>query len=98
ETRDPEQVRELLTRYFDLGRRLVELYGGTLEKFIGDALMAVWGTPVANEDDAERAVRSALDLVKAIEELGEESGVPGLSARAAVMTGEAAVTIGAVGQ
>ena len=58
ESRDPEEVRELLSRYFDTTRRLIELYGGTVEKFIGDAVMAVWGTPVATEDDAERAVRA----------------------------------------
>jgi len=52
ESRDPEEVRELLSRYFDTTRRLIELYGGTVEKFIGDAVMAVWGTPVATEDDA----------------------------------------------
>ena len=98
QSRDPEEVRELLGRYFDVCRRLVELYGGTLEKFIGDAVMAVWGTPVANEDDAERAVRSALDLVAAVEALGEEVHLPELKARAAVLTGEAAVTLGAVGQ
>ena len=98
QSRDPEEVRELLGRYFDVCRRLVELYGGTLEKFIGDAVMAVWGTPVANEDDAERAVRSALDLTAAVEALGEEVHLPELKARAAVLTGEAAVTLGAVGQ
>ena len=63
ESRDPEEVRALLTRYFETSRRLIELYGGTVEKFIGDAVMAVWGTPTATEDDAERAVRAALDLV-----------------------------------
>ena len=73
-------------------------YGGTLEKFIGDAVMAVWGTPVANEDDAERAVRAALDLLAAVQALGEEVHVPDLRARAAVLTGDAAVTVGAVGQ
>jgi predicted ATPase/class 3 adenylate cyclase len=98
ESRDPEEVRELLGRYFEVCRRLVELYGGTLEKFIGDAVMAVWGTPVANEDDAERAVRSALDLVAAVQAMGEEVHLPELRARAAVLTGEAAVTLGAVGQ
>ena len=67
ESRDPEEVRELLSRYFDTTRRLIELYGGTVEKFIGDAVMAVWGTPVATEDDAERAVRAGLDLVAAVE-------------------------------
>src|SRR4029453_3980107 len=62
ESRDAEETRELLTRYFDTCRRLITLYGGTVEKFIGDAVMAVWGTPTATEDDAERAVRAALDL------------------------------------
>ena len=74
ESRDAEEVRELLSRYFDICRRLVGLYGGTVEKFIGDAVMAVWGTPVATEDDAERAVRTALDLVAAVQALGEEVG------------------------
>ena len=79
-------------------RRLIELYGGTVEKFIGDAVMAVWGTPVATEDDAERAVRAALDLVAAVSALGDEVGAPELRARAGVLTGEAAVTLGASGQ
>ena len=70
ESRDAEEVRELLSRYFDTCRRLIELYGGTVEKFIGDAVMAVWGTPTATEDDAERAVRAALDLVAAVSALG----------------------------
>src|SRR6266511_1430593 len=58
EARDAEDVRELLSRYFDGARQVIERYGGTVEKFIGDAVMAVWGTPVAQEDDAERAVRA----------------------------------------
>ena len=98
EQRDAEDTRELLSRYFDTCRRLIELYGGTVEKFIGDAVMAVWGTPVATEDDAERAVRAALDLVAAVSALGDEVGAPELRARAGVLTGEAAVTIGAEGQ
>jgi class 3 adenylate cyclase/predicted ATPase len=98
ESRDPEEVRELLSRYFDTARRLIELYGGTVEKFIGDAVMAVWGTPTATEDDAERAVRAGLDLVAAVSALGQEAGAPGLRLRAGVLTGEAAVTLGAVGQ
>jgi class 3 adenylate cyclase/tetratricopeptide (TPR) repeat protein len=98
ELRDAEETRELLTRYFDTCRRLISLYGGTVEKFIGDAVMAVWGTPTATEDDAERAVRAALDLVAAVTALGDETGASGLRARAAVLTGEAAVTIGAEGQ
>ncbi len=98
ESRDPEEVRELLSRYFDTCRRLVELYGGVVEKFIGDAVMAVWGTPVATEDDAERAVRTALDLVAAVSALGQEIGTDGLRARAGVLTGEAAVNPAAVGE
>jgi class 3 adenylate cyclase/tetratricopeptide (TPR) repeat protein len=98
EQRDAEETRELLSRYFDVCRRLIGLYGGTVEKFIGDAVMAVWGTPVATEDDAERAVRAALDLVAAVSALGDEVGAPELRARAGVSTGEAAVTLGAEGQ
>ena len=98
ESRDAEEVRELLSRYFETCRRLIGLYGGTVEKFIGDAVMAVWGTPVANEDDAERAVRASLDLVAAVSALGLEVGAPELRARAGVLTGEAAVTLGAEGQ
>jgi class 3 adenylate cyclase/predicted ATPase len=93
EGRDAEETRELLTRYFETARTLIERYGGTVEKFIGDAVMAVWGAPVAQEDDAERAVRAALDLVASIPELG-----PGVQARAGVLTGEAAVNLGAAGQ
>ena len=98
ESRDAEGVRELLSRYFESCKRLISLYGGTVEKFIGDAVMAVWGTPTAQEDDAERAVRAALDLVAAVSALGDEVGAPDLNARAGVLTGEAAVTLGAEGQ
>src|SRR6185437_8181672 len=98
ESRDPEEVWELLSRYFDTCRRLVGLYGGVVEKFIGDAVMAVWGTPVATEDDAERAVRTALDLVAAVQALGQEAGIDGLRVRAGVLTGEAAVNTAAVGE
>ena len=91
--RDPEETRDLLTRYFDLSRDIIGRHGGTVEKFIGDAVMAVWGAPVAQENDAERAVRAALELVAAIPRLGA-----GNAARAAVLTGEAAVTIGATNQ
>ena len=98
EGRDAEDTREVLTRYFDSSRQIVERYGGTVEKFIGDAVMAVWGAPVAQEDDAERAVRAALDLVSGVAVLGQEVGAPALRARAGVLTGEAAVSIGAEGQ
>ncbi len=93
EGRDAEETRELLARYFELARDVVRRHGGTVEKFIGDAVMAVWGAPVAREDDAERAVRAALDLVDAVHALG-----PGVEARAGVLTGEAAVTLGATDQ
>ena len=93
EERDAEDVRETLTRYFELASDVVGRYGGTIEKFIGDAVMAVWGAPVAREDDAERAVRAALELVDAVRALG-----PTIQARAGVLTGEAAVTIGATNQ
>ncbi len=96
--RDAEAVRDMLTRYFDVALEVVERYGGTIEKFIGDAVMAVWGTPTAHEDDAERAVRAGLDLVDAARTLGAELGVDGLRLRAGVLSGEAAVTIGAQGQ
>src|SRR6202034_501594 len=98
EARDPEAVRELLSQYFAVARTVIGRYGGVVEKFIGDAVMAVWGTPVAAEGDAERAVRAALDLLIAVSALGAEVGVPGLAARAGVVTGELAVTLGAVGE
>ena len=93
EGKDAEDTRELLSAYFDLSRDVIGRYGGTVEKFIGDAVMAVWGAPTAYEDDAERAVRAALDLVEAVRTLG-----PTIQARAGVLTGEAAVTLGATNQ
>ena len=98
ETRDSEEVRELLTRYFEACQTVVGRYGGVVEKFIGDAVMAVWGTPVAREDDAERAVRAALEVVDAVTQLGSDTGAPELRARAGVLTGEATVNLGAIGQ
>ena len=91
--RDAEEMRETLTRYFELASTVIARYGGTVEKFIGDAVMAVWGAPVAHEDDAERAVRAGLELVDAVRSLGA-----GIQARAGVLTGEAAVTLGATNQ
>ncbi|MGH2455453.1 MAG: adenylate/guanylate cyclase domain-containing protein [Candidatus Limnocylindria bacterium] len=96
EGRDAEAVREQLTRYFEVAQEIVVRYGGTVEKFIGDAVMAVWGTPVSHEDDAERAVRAALDLLDAVSRMGTEERA--LQARAGVLTGEAAVTLGATNQ
>jgi class 3 adenylate cyclase/predicted ATPase len=90
ETREAEDVRELLGHYFESARTIVDRYGGVVEKFIGDAVMAVWGAPVAREDDAERAVRAALEMVDAVAVFGEELGAPGLQARAGVATGQVA--------
>ncbi|HEX5040925.1 MAG TPA: adenylate/guanylate cyclase domain-containing protein [Candidatus Limnocylindria bacterium] len=97
EARDAEAVRDLLSRYFDTAGQIIGAYGGTVEKFIGDAVMAVWGAPTAFEDDAERAVRAALDLVEAVRGMGAEISAD-LQLRAAVLTGEAAVTLGATNQ
>jgi class 3 adenylate cyclase len=91
EARDSEDVRETLDRYFDIARAAVAGHGGIIEKFIGDAVMAVWGAPVAREDDAERAVRAALELVDQVKALN-------INARAGVLTGEAVVRLGAEGE
>ena len=77
---DPEVVRRRVERYFDVVASRIEAYGGTVEKFAGDAVMAAFGVPIAHEDDAERAVRAALEIVPKVEELqlsvriGVESG------------------------
>jgi len=93
EGRDAEETRQLLSSYFELTGDVIRRYGGTVEKFIGDAVMAVWGAPIAREDDAERAVRAGLDLVDAVHALG-----PAIEARVGILTGEAAVTLGATNQ
>jgi class 3 adenylate cyclase/tetratricopeptide (TPR) repeat protein len=93
EGRDSEEMRELQGRYFETVREVIARYGGTVEKFIGDAVMALWGAPVAQEDDAERAVRAGLDLVDAVRGLG-----PGVEIRAGILTGEATVNLGATDQ
>src|SRR5215471_7135493 len=66
---DPEDVRATLRPYHERVKADIERFGGTVEKFIGDAVMAVFGAPVAHEDDAERAVRSGLRILDTIEEL-----------------------------
>ena len=98
EGRNAEDVRDLLSRYFDAARSAIERHGGLVEEAIGDAVMAVWGTPVAHEDDADQAVRAGLELVDAV------AGLPGLdlgidlAARAGVLTGEAATTVGGLAE
>ena len=91
ESKDPEDVRELLSGYFELARAIVTRYGGTVEKFIGDAVMAVWGAPIAQEDDAERAVRAGLELVSTVAGYGSEHATD-LKARVGIVTGGVATT------
>src|SRR3954454_15853514 len=98
ESRDQEDVRELLTRYFRECEQVVARYGGVVEKFIGDAVMAVWGVPTAHEDDAQRSVRAGLELISVVAAIGAEVGVPELALRCGIVTGEVAVTIGATNQ
>jgi class 3 adenylate cyclase/tetratricopeptide (TPR) repeat protein len=92
---DPEDVRARLRPYHARVRQEVERFGGTMEKFIGDAVMAVFGAPVAHEDDAERAVRSGLRILEAIEELNESQPGLNLAVRIGVNTGEAMVSLAA---
>lgn len=86
EASDPEDVRARLQGYHARAKHEVERFGGTVEKFVGDAVMAGFGAPVAHEDDAERAVRAGLAILEAVGELG-------LEARAGVNTGEAVVAL-----
>ncbi len=91
EQRDSEDVRDMLTVYFERSREIVERFGGTIDKFIGDAVMGVWGAAGAREDDAERAVRAALELVDMVAALGAELNHPELILRAGVNSGSAIV-------
>jgi class 3 adenylate cyclase/tetratricopeptide (TPR) repeat protein len=92
---DPEDVRATLSPYYARLRSEIERHGGTVEKFIGDAVMAVFGAPVAHEDDPERAVRAALAIREAIRELNEGEPSLDLQIRSAVNTGEALIALGA---
>ncbi|HKV67532.1 MAG TPA: adenylate/guanylate cyclase domain-containing protein, partial [Gaiellales bacterium] len=69
---DPESLREVMGRYFAVMSAAIERHGGTVEKFIGDAVMAVFGLPQAHEDDALRAVRAALDMRVGLDELNAD--------------------------
>src|ERR687889_1394290 len=95
EAMDPEDVRALLSPYHAHVRGELERFGGTVEKFIGDAVMAVFGAPVAHEDDPERAVRAALSICETIAELNEATPEMDLHLRIGVTTGEALVTLDA---
>src|SRR5436189_1850120 len=87
---DPEDVEAMLRPYHERLRSELERFGGTVEKFIGDAVMALFGAPVSHEDDPERAVRAALSIRDWVVDQPEE-----LQVRLAVTTGEALVALGA---
>jgi class 3 adenylate cyclase len=84
ESTDPEALRARMRRYFEDLRAIIERHGGTVEKFVGDAVMAVFGIPVSHEDDALRAIRAAWEMRAAIHEHG-------LEARIGINTGEVVV-------
>src|SRR5688572_21251603 len=95
ETLDPEDVLALLEPYYARLRDELERFGGTVEKFIGDAVVAVFGAPVVHEDDPERAVRAAFAVVDAINRLNEDDPSRDLRVRVGVTTGDAIVSLGA---
>ena len=92
---DPEDVRARLRPYHAQLQRVIESHGGTVEKFVGDAVMAVFGAPMAHEDDAERAVRAGLRILEALEELNRGDEKLQLQVRVGINTGEAVVALGA---
>jgi class 3 adenylate cyclase len=92
EAADPEDVDALLRDYFVRATRVIESHGGTVEKFIGDAVVGVFGVPAVHEDDPERAVRAALRILEALEGMTRPDGTP-LQARCGVNTGEALVRL-----
>jgi class 3 adenylate cyclase/tetratricopeptide (TPR) repeat protein len=89
ETRDPEQVRSQMAGWFERARRTIELHGGTVEKFVGDAVMAVFGVPVVREDDALRAVRAAHELRAPEFRIGVNTGEVVAGAGETLVTGDA---------
>lgn len=91
EAHDHEEVRALVTRYFDRARDVITRFGGQVDKYIGDAITAFWGTTAAHEDDAERAVRAGLELVDSVAALREELDLPDLAVRVGVLSGETSV-------
>ncbi|MGD0998383.1 MAG: adenylate/guanylate cyclase domain-containing protein, partial [Thermoleophilia bacterium] len=92
EQADPEDVDALLRRYYDAVRPIIETHGGTVEKFIGDAVVGVFGVPVVHEDDPERAVRAGLRIVQELDGMTRPDGSP-LEARVGINTGEALVRL-----
>jgi class 3 adenylate cyclase/tetratricopeptide (TPR) repeat protein len=92
---DPEDVRAILRPFHELARSEIERYGGTLDKFIGDAAMGVFGSPATHEDDPERAVRAALGILERLQELRHDRAGEPTTVRIGVNTGEAVVTLAA---
>jgi class 3 adenylate cyclase/tetratricopeptide (TPR) repeat protein len=94
ERQDPEAVASFLADYFGRIRDVADRFGGLVEKYVGDAVMVVWGARVANEDDAERAVRAGLEMQETVAKLAAEVGDPDIALRVGILTGEAAVRAG----
>jgi class 3 adenylate cyclase/tetratricopeptide (TPR) repeat protein len=92
---DPEDVRDRNQRYYREVRERIERHGGTIEKYVGDAVMAVFGAPLARSDDAERAVRASLNILEGIAAMNARDPSLDLQVRAAVCTGEAIVSVDA---
>jgi class 3 adenylate cyclase len=92
EAADPEDVDAVLRRYHAAARKVIGSHGGTVEKFIGDAVVGVFGVPAVHEDDPERAVRAGLRIVEALEGMTRPDGSP-LQVRVGVNTGEALVRL-----
>ena len=92
EAADPEDVDAVLRRYHAAARKVIESHGGTVEKFIGDAVVGVFGVPATHEDDPERAVRAGLRLIEALESMSRPDGSP-LQARVGINTGETLVRL-----
>jgi class 3 adenylate cyclase len=76
EGRDAEDTRELLSRYFETARTIIDRYGGTVEKFIGDAVMAVWGTPISSGNDTENSINAALLMRTELLDFNKDRGGP----------------------
>ncbi|HVU72682.1 MAG TPA: adenylate/guanylate cyclase domain-containing protein [Mycobacteriales bacterium] len=94
EQRDHEDVSELLATFTHEVRTVCTRYGGTIEKFLGDGVLVLWGTETAHEDDAERAVRAGLELTRIAPHLGQRHGVENLKIRVGIVTGEITVSVG----
>src|SRR5207244_7948824 len=93
ESADPEDVDQMLAAYFAMARGRIESHGGVVQKFIGDAVVGIFGVPAAHEDDPERAVRAGLRIAAGAEDLSAVGGAP-LLLRVGINTGEALVRLG----